>query len=278
IPTGSLTLRSFSTPATVFSGSWSSCHTRSSAGTSRLSLTEGASKCGVTMAMSPSRGSTTAVRRSLRHQCTPVKYTIDAPGSMSSAPMPCLAMSRRALSMRNRYSSRDTGLTSPVMDLNSAGAASRREGRSAAAVAAATPKERACRRVNMSVLLVGLFFDDGRAQQGIDALLDGGTLVVGEVDRPRQLDEFLREALGALLVADLVLDDPEFLVDAREIRLGGTEVHGRGSRFLPGRLQQAELVFDVRDLVGVLHARRLDAQDGDLVEQLARRDGHLDIF
>src|SRR5678815_2071289 len=225
MPTGSLTLRSARMPATVFSGSWSSCHTRSSAGTSRLSLTEGASKCGVTMAISPSRGSTMAVSRSLRHQCTPVKYTIDAPGSMSSAPMPCLAMSRRALSMRSRYSSRDTGLTSPVIDLNSAGAASSRVGRSAAALAAAMPQDNAWRRVIMSVLLVRLFFDDGRAQQDIDALLDGRALVVGEVDGACQLHELLGEALGALLVADLVLDHPQLLVDAREIRLRRAEVH-----------------------------------------------------
>ena len=70
-------------PATVSSGFSSSFQTRISDGTIRLSRTEGSSKCGVTMAMSPSRGRMAAVRRSLRHHCTPVKYTSDAPGSTS---------------------------------------------------------------------------------------------------------------------------------------------------------------------------------------------------
>ncbi len=63
----------------------------------RLSRTDGSSKCGVTMVDARLRAEcTAAVRRSLRHHCTPVKYTSDAPGSMSSAPMPCLPMSARA--------------------------------------------------------------------------------------------------------------------------------------------------------------------------------------
>ena len=89
---------------------------------------------------------------------------------------------------------------------------------------------------------------------------------------------FSVEALGAFLVADLVLDDPEFLVDLGEIGFGGAKVDGGGARVLPGFLQQRELVLDVRHLGRVAHARGLDAQDGDLVEQFAGGDRHLDIF
>src|SRR5688572_21640238 len=272
MPTGAVTLRSFRIPATVSRGFSSSFQTRISAGTIRLSRTEGSSKCGVTMAMSPSRGSTAAVRRSLRHHCTPVKYTIEAPGSMSRAPMPSWPMSLRALSMRTRYSSWPMGLMSPFIGL-SAGAAGapNNEPGNALHSAAPAPSRRISRRL-MSVLLVGLLFDDGRAQQGVDALLDRRALVVGEVHGAGQLDEFFREALGAFLVADLVLDDPQFLVDLGEFGFRRAEIHRGGPRLLPGLLQQREFVLDVRHLGGIAHARCLDAQDGDLVEHFAGRN------
>src|SRR5690242_13202036 len=229
MPSGAVTLRSRRIPATAANGFSSSFQVRSSAGTASVSLTDGASKKGVTMAISPSRGITTAVRRSLRHHSTPVKYTIDAPGSMSSAPMPCSPMSFRAWSMRARYSSRPIGLTSPVIFFNApASAAHSPEGALAPTAAAAAPNFRASRRfmTGRLIFLVRLFLDDARAQRRVDALLDGGAFVVGDVHRTRQLDELLLEAPGALLVADLVLDHPEFFVDAREAGFLGGEVRG----------------------------------------------------
>jgi hypothetical protein len=73
IPTGPVTRRSRRKPATVRNGFSSSFQTRTSAGTFRLSRTEGSSKWGVTTAGSPSLGRMTAVSRSLRPHCTPLK-------------------------------------------------------------------------------------------------------------------------------------------------------------------------------------------------------------
>ena len=58
------TPRSLRKSATSFSGSSSSCQTRTSAGMPRLSRTEGFSKKGVTMIGSPRAGMTAAVSRS----------------------------------------------------------------------------------------------------------------------------------------------------------------------------------------------------------------------
>src|SRR5688572_27500076 len=284
MPTAAVTLRSRRMPATVANGSSCSFHTRTSAGTRRLSRTEGSSKCGVTMARSPSRGSTAAVSRSLRHHCTPVKYTSDAPGSMSNAPMPCLPMSARALSRRARYSAPAMGWTPPVMGASSEAdppANNRADGSEARA--ATPPKERAWRRVMRievprSIRLVGLLFDDGRAHGGVDALLDGGAFVVHDVHGARELDELLAESLGALLVTDLVLDDPQLLVHAREIGFFVADVHRGGAGVTPGLFQQGELMFHVGHLHRIAHARGLDAQDGDLVEHLAGAEWNQDVF
>ena len=53
-----------------------------------------------------------------------------------------------------------------------------------------------------AVLLVGLFLDQPRAELQVDALLDRGALVVGDVDRARELDEVAVEGLPRFLVAD----------------------------------------------------------------------------
>ena len=68
------------------------------------------------------------------------------------------------------------------------------------------------------------------------------------------------------------------LVHAREIRFRRARFPAAAPESLPGLLQQREFVFDVRDLGGIAHARGLDAQDGDLVEQLAGRNGNQDVF
>src|SRR6185503_10610010 len=67
-------------------------------------------------------------------------------------------------------------------------------------------------------------------------------------------------------------------VHVREVGLLVADVDGGRTRILPGLLEQPEFMFDVGHLGGVAHARRLDAQDGDLVEQLAGRNRHLDVF
>ena len=64
---------SFSQPAISAKGLSSSCHTRTSPGTSSISRIDGSSKKGVTISTGPSAGITAAVVRSLRHQSTPVK-------------------------------------------------------------------------------------------------------------------------------------------------------------------------------------------------------------
>src|SRR6185503_2508172 len=149
----------------------------------------------------------------------------EEPGSISSAPMSCFAIRARAFTRRAANSSLPIGFRSPVIDFNPAArsaarsAASTCPGRSAAATATPRPIVNTSRRRIGSTRLVGLvrfLFDDGRAELGIDALLDGGAIVVGDVDRARQLDEFLAETLCVLFVADLVLDHPQHLVDARE--------------------------------------------------------------
>ena len=68
-----VSLRSRSQSATSRSGSSSSFQVRISAGTPRLSATDGFSKKGVTMIGSPTAGISAAVRRSERLQRTPVK-------------------------------------------------------------------------------------------------------------------------------------------------------------------------------------------------------------
>src|SRR5579862_7655519 len=129
-----------------------------------------------------------------------------------------------------------------------------------------------------AVLLVGLLLDQPRAEQGVDALLDGGTLVVGQVDRARQLDEVAVEALLGLLVADAVLDVPQPLVDVLQGTLLDAELVRRGAALAPGLLEQRQFQFHVGELAGLHDARLLDAQDGDLVEQLARGDGYQDVL
>ena len=89
---------------------------------------------------------------------------------------------------------------------------------------------------------------------------------------------FCAEAAGAFLVADVVFDDPEGFVDAREVAFLRPEIHGGGAGISPGILEQLELVFDVRDFRGVTHARGLDAQDGDLVQHFARADRYQYVF
>src|SRR6476659_7271244 len=200
----------------------------------------------------------------------------EEPGSTIRAPMSCFAISARAFARRAANSSWPIGLTSPVIDLRSdarslaIAADHARSGLIMAAAAAAAPNCSTSRRLISSprlVRLVRFFLDDRRAELRVDALLDRGPFVVGDVDGARELDEFLSEALRVFFIADLVLDDPEHLVHPGELGLVTAEIDRGRARILPGLFEQRELVVHVRDLLGVGHARGLDAQDGDLVEQ-----------
>ena len=63
-----------------------------------------------------------------------------------------------------------------------------------------------------------------RTELGVDAPLDGRALVVLEVDGPRQADEFRIEGLRAFLVANVVFDHPQPLVDLKQARHVGLDV------------------------------------------------------
>src|SRR5690242_17746016 len=126
----------------------------------------------------------------------------EEPGSTISAAMSCFAISARAFARRAANSSLPIGFTSPVIGLRSEArsfaiaADQARSGFITAAAAAAAPRVSTSRRLIGSFHLVGrlvrlvrFFFDDGRAELGVDAPLDGRALVVGDVPGARQIDE-----------------------------------------------------------------------------------------
>src|SRR5262249_13551693 len=121
---------------------------------------------------------------------------------------------------------------------------------------------------------IGLLFDDSRPELHVDALLDGGMLVIEDVDRARELDEVAVEGLQGLLVADSVFDIPEPLVHLVQGALVRSNVALRAAAVLPGLFQQRQLQAHVGDLGDILDPGSLDAQDGDLVQQLTRGDGN----
>src|SRR6202023_2992350 len=128
------------------------------------------------------------------------------------------------------------------------------------------------------VLLVRLLFDQPRSQLQIDALLDRRALVIGQVHRTRQLDEIAIEALFGFLVAGAILDVPQALVDVLQRALIEREVARGAAAVPPGLLEQRQFQLHVGELGGIEDAHLLDSEDGDLVEQLARRDGNEDVF
>src|SRR5580704_10527674 len=129
-----------------------------------------------------------------------------------------------------------------------------------------------------AVLFVGFFLDQSRAELYVDALLDRGAFVVGDIHRTCQLDEFPVKSLLGFLVADPVLDVPQLLVDRHQPPLFGADVVGGSAAVLPGRFEQGELEFDVVEFGGLLDARQLDTQDSDLVQELARGQGYEYVF
>ena len=84
--------------------------------------------------------------------------------------------------------------------------------------------------------------------------------------------------LHKLLIADLVLDVPQRLVDPLQSRLVGSDFGYGRPAVTPGFLEHVEFESDVTHFIGIGHACRLDAQDGDLVEQFTRGDGDEDVF
>jgi hypothetical protein len=89
------------------------------------------------------------------------------------------------------------------------------------------------------------------------------------VNRARQPDEFGIEGLRAFLVAYVVFDHPQALVDAEQSVDVGVDIGFRiGRRARPSFLERSSVPTREhwRAFCGVAHAPRLDAQDGDFVE------------
>src|SRR3982075_3206207 len=82
-------------------------------------------------------------------------------------------------------------------------------GRSALTAERSTPLNRRCApdstgsRRPRPIIAGGFLFHDAGTQGGVDAAFDGGALVILEVDRARQSDEFGVEGLRAFLVANV---------------------------------------------------------------------------
>ena len=110
-------------------------------------------------------------------------------------------------------------------------------------------------------------------------------LNTANVDRARQLDECSVEAACGLMLADAILDVPERRVDVfesgefgRERGLPGAKrVGANAERLLAGLLERQQLAADVGELGRILHATALDAQNTDLVEQLAGGQRNQDV-
>src|SRR5262245_45269699 len=56
------------------------------------------------------------------------------------------------------------------------------------------------------------------------------------------------------------------------------QIDARSHCFAPRLLEERQLAPAVLELRGIRDARRLDAQDGDLVEELPGGDGHEDVL
>ncbi len=94
----------------------------------------------------------------------------------------------------------------------------------------------------------------------------------------RKRDESRIKLLCSLPVPDQVLDLPERFVHPLQTDLIDLGAGSSGAAVLPDLLQCRQLDPDVGEFQGFGNACRLDAQDGDLVEQLTRRYGHEDVL
>ena len=145
-------------------------------------------------------------------------------------------------------------------------------GRSALTAAPSTRCSAERRGARLLVWPVGLLFDEPRAELQIDALLDRGALIVRDVDGARELDEVAVEALRASLSRMPVLDVPQPLVHRSAARAPrqSSSVR-RAAELCPAAARAARAPGARWRACCIADARALDAQDRDLVEQLARR-------
>ncbi len=121
------------------------------------------------------------------------------------------------------------------------------------------------------VIFVGLLFDDLRPQLLVDPLLDRRALIVVDVDGARQLDESTgRKVLSRSLsrMSSSMVHSRPFTSSQR--LLIGADVRPARDWPPPGLFQQRSGSWRTfASFLRIAHALRLDAQDGDLVQQLA---------
>src|SRR5262249_26551760 len=124
---------------------------------------------------------------------------------------------------------------------------------------------------------IGLLLDDARSGRKIDRLLEPRALVVEPVDHARELDEELAKVRPRLAVGDGILYVPQLCIHPFEF---GAELVEHRALYPPqsSGAQRLELAQDVLELARVLDALGLYFEDGDLVHQLADRDGHQDVL
>jgi hypothetical protein len=97
------------------------------------------------------------------------------------------------------------------------------------------------------------------------------------IDRAGQLYEARAEVSAALAVADLVFDLPERLVDPLQRRRQRAEGLRCRDRCVARRGQRRQLGAHVGQLLQRGEPLGLDLEDGDLVDQLTRPDGDVQV-
>jgi len=121
-----------------------------------------------------------------------------------------------------------------------------------------------------SISGVGFLFDQTRPQRLIDALFDGGPLVVFDVHGAGQFDKARIKLTGALFVAEAIFDIPQPLVDCQQRGALSTDVKRGKGRALPAVVECRQFGLYIGKLAGIGDAPRLDVEDGELVDQFAR--------
>ena len=92
------------------------------------------------------------------------------------------------------------------------------------------------------VLAVRFFLDHARPERGIDAPLDRRPFVVLEIDGTGQADEFRIEGLRPFLVANVVFDSPQALVDCEQSADVGFDVDACTGRSTPSFFERAQFM------------------------------------
>lgn len=132
----------------------------------------------------------------------------------------------------------------------------------------------------VAVVLVGLFFLKGRAQQIVNLALDQEALIIGDVDGAGEADEFIAEVLIAFAEADVIFNDPEGFVDVFELGLKGAQALVFIRRQMRGYyvFQRLQFSANVGEFGFIMDALVLDGEDGDFINQFAPRNGSEDIL